>query len=43
MKITIHEIEKDGLPSMDKMIGRVAFVFDGCIISGWPLPVEAGE
>lgn len=42
MEITIHEIEKDGLPAMDKMIGRVAFIFDGSIVSGWPLAVDAG-
>jgi len=33
----IFEIEKDGLPDMNKLIGRVAFIFDGCIVSGWPL------
>lgn len=35
--INIFEIEKDGLPDMDKLVGRVAFIFDGAIISGWPL------
>lgn len=35
----IFEIEKHGLPNMtDKtLIGRIAFIFDGCIVSGWPL------
>lgn len=42
--IKIHEITTDGLPDMtydednDKsLVGRVAFIFDGCIVSGWPL------
>lgn len=34
---TLHEIATDGLPDMGKLIGRVAFIFDGCIVSGWPL------
>lgn len=33
----IKEIEIDGLPEMDKFAGRVAFIFDGCVVSGWPL------
>jgi hypothetical protein len=33
----IRSIEKHGLPDMDKLIGRVAFIFDGNIVSGWPL------
>lgn len=33
----VLSIEKDGLPDMDKLVGRVAFIFDGCIVSGWPL------
>lgn len=37
MEIKIHEIAKDGLPIMDELTGRVAFIFDGCIVSGWPL------
>ncbi len=39
--IKIHEVATDGLPDMDKLTGRVAFIFDGCIVSGWPLPPEA--
>lgn len=35
--ITIHEIATDGLPNMDALVGRVAFIFDGNIVSGWPL------
>lgn len=33
----LYEIEKDGLPNMDKLTGRVAFIWDGAIFSGWPL------
>jgi hypothetical protein len=38
----LHEIAKDGLPPRDEndeslFIGRVAFIFDGCVVSGWPL------
>lgn len=37
--IKIHEIAVDGLPNMDEelMIGRVAFIWNGAIVSGWPL------
>jgi hypothetical protein len=36
----VVNIAVDGLPNMDdpKLIGRVAFIFDGCVVSGWPLP-----
>lgn len=33
----LYDIENDGLPDMGKLTGRVAFIFDGCIVSGWPL------
>lgn len=35
----VFDIEKDGLyDKNDKsLIGRVAFIFDGCIVSGWYL------
>lgn len=37
--VKIHSIAEDGLPDMDdeNMVGRVAFIWDGCIVSGWPL------
>ena len=35
--IKIHEIATDGLPDMEGMTGRVAFLWDGNILSGWPL------
>ena len=40
MQIIIHAIEEDGLPDMERLTLRVAFIFDGCIVSGWPLPKE---
>jgi len=33
----VFSIEKHGLPDMDNLVGRVAFIFDGNIVSGWPL------
>lgn len=33
----VKSIKEHGLPDMDKLVGRVAFIFDGCIVSGWPL------
>lgn len=44
MEIRLHKIEDDGLPEMDTLVGRVAFIFDGCIVSGPPLdPVEHAD
>jgi len=40
--IRVHEIATDGLPDMDVLVGRVAFIFDGSIVSGWPLD-EVGK
>lgn len=37
MTVVVHAISEDGLPDMDKLIGRVAFIWDGAIVSGWPL------
>ena len=40
----VYTIAEHGLPDMDKLVGRVAFIFDGCIVSGWPLrPDEDGN
>ena len=33
----VRTVKEHGLPDMDKLTGRVAFIFDGCIVSGWPL------
>ncbi|MEC5149172.1 hypothetical protein [Cryobacterium sp. GrIS_2_6] len=41
IKIKVHEIATDGMPRMDEMTGRVAFIFDGCMVSGWP--IEGGD
>jgi hypothetical protein len=35
--VKVHEIAIDGLPDMETLVGRVAFIFDGCVVSGWPL------
>lgn len=39
--ITVHTIAEDGLPPQDivqaGLTGRIAFIFDGAIYSGWPL------
>ena len=42
LTIKVHEIAVDGLPPRDddSYTGRVAFLFDGCIVSGWPLHRE---
>lgn len=34
--IKIHAVAEGGLPNMENLTGRVAFIFDGCIVSGWP-------
>jgi hypothetical protein len=42
--VRVHAIATDGLPPLnpdgtstaDEYVGRVAFIFDGCIVSGWP-------
>jgi len=39
--IIVHAITEDGVPDMtDQQIGRVAFIVDGCIVSGWPLGAD---
>lgn len=38
--VTVHEIAVDGLPNLDgdgDLVCRIALLFDGCIVSGWPL------
>lgn len=35
--VKIHEIAIDGMPDTGALTGRVAFLFDGCIVTGWPL------
>lgn len=38
LKICLHSVYLDGLPDMERMRGRVAFIFDGGVRSGWPVP-----
>jgi hypothetical protein len=39
--IAVYTIDEDGLPPPDYegagLVGRVAFLFDGSLYSGWPL------
>ena len=39
LTVKVHRISVDGLPDEDDrtLTGRVDFIFDGCIVSGWPL------
>jgi hypothetical protein len=37
IEVTVHAIAEDGLPDMNTLTGRVAFIFDGSVVSGWPL------
>ena len=37
LTFTVHEIATDGLPDMDALVGRVAFIWDNHVISGWPV------
>lgn len=45
--IIVHTIKEDGLPPKDfeeaGLTGRVAFIFDGDIYSGWPAYGEDQE
>lgn len=34
LKVKLHSIEEDGLPTLEQ---NAAFIFSGCIVSGWPL------
>lgn len=44
--IRVHEVAVDGLPPRDEhgelgdLTGRVALIFDGSVVSGWPLRRE---
>lgn len=37
IEIKIFDIDADGLPDIDSLTGRLAFLWDGAIFSGWPL------
>jgi len=45
IEVVLHEVAVDGLPDMDdrNMVGRVAFIFDGCVVSGHPLRDDGDE
>jgi hypothetical protein len=40
--VTVHEIARDGIPDLkdETLTGRVGFIFDGCVVSGWPLHTD---
>ena len=42
LTVDLRDVAVDGYPNMDALTGRVAFIFDGCVVSGWPL-YELGE
>lgn len=42
VEIIVHEVAVDGLPDMEKLTGRVAYIWDGAIVSGWPISPEFG-
>lgn len=37
IQVRVYDIDIDGLPDMDKLTNRVAFIWNGAIFSGWPL------
>jgi hypothetical protein len=40
IEVTLHKISEDGMPDMHELLGRVAFIWDGYIVSGWPRPQD---
>lgn len=40
LTVKVHAIAEDGLPDMKNLIGRVAFIWDGYVVSGWPISAE---
>lgn len=36
----VHNIKEDGLPPKDGLTGRIAFIWDGAIFSGWPTSLD---
>jgi hypothetical protein len=43
IEVIVHAIADDGLPDIAKLIGRVAFIWDGAIVSGWPITDDDGD
>ena len=43
--VEVYSVERDGLPDMEDQgsVGKVAFIWDGNIVSGWPLPKEGSD
>lgn len=41
--VAIHAIAQDGYPNLDVLTGRVAFIWDGHVVSGWPLQVDSDD
>ncbi len=41
MTVAVHETAKDGLPDMEKLVGRVGVIWDGNVVSGWPITGDA--
>ena len=44
-EIEVHDVERDGYPDLDNddTVGRVAFIWDGELMSGWPLNEVPGD
>lgn len=42
LTVRVHSIAEDGIPDMndETLTGRIAFVFDGCIVTGSPLHTD---
>lgn len=45
LEIKVHEIAVDGLPNHEDrtLVGRVAFILDGCVVSGFYIPRGESE
>ena len=42
LTVELREVAVDGLPDMDAVLGRVGILWDGEIVSGWPISAEYG-
>lgn len=42
IEVKIHSVAEDGLPDMRSLTGQVAFLWNGAIVSGWPIDAEYG-
>lgn len=44
--VIVHNVERDGVPDMEAdrdLVGRIAYVWDGAIVSGWPIGMDVAE